>query len=227
MKNRTQFSVVVSVCFFALSLSACSKGGLPNLNDATTVSDGVMDGKGVGDGSVMHSDHRTDVSTGDSQVPSDQGLADDGTVASKCGVPPVVCKMKEPACPANHVAEVDPCPNGYCPNRCYTGKCVPCASECDTDADCALVGFHGCCGNNGDCDKGCFWAAPKMVFSVSKCYFEAKCPVPDPKSGACSNDCKPHSECLACPHCKPDYARCEAGKCVSAWKGCEPNCMCK
>lgn len=141
-----------------------------------------------------------------------------------CPAPPVQCNMPSPACPAGTFAAADPCPNGYCPKRCWTGECLPCAGECKVDSDCALVGKHGCCGAAGDCAKGCFWAASASQLS-EPCYFAGVCPVP-PAPPGCALDCQDDPACFACPHCGPNLARCEGGSCVSAWTSCEPSCAC-
>jgi hypothetical protein len=157
------------------------------------------------------------------------GATPDGTTPdaapAACPGPKVFCDRPPPACPAGSAPVAEPCPNGHCPGRCYTGACAPCASECQRDSDCRLVGRHGCCGPAGDCAMGCFWAAPAAVLS-DPCYFAAGCPVPRPPAG-CPMACTMDPRCVACPHCSPHAARCEGGRCVSAWTRCEPNCFCR
>lgn len=156
-----------------------------------------------------------------------EASAPDAELPATCPAPTknVSCKMATPECAPGHYPEVDPCLGGHCPTRCWTGKCLPCGSECEDDSDCTLVGRHGCCGMAGDCAQGCFWAAPKDVLSSDPCSFVAECPVPDPPAG-CPTECTDDARCLACPHCAPDYARCEGGICISAWTHCEPFCAC-
>ncbi len=154
--------------------------------------------------------------------------ADRGTTeqpAAACPPPRVFCAAAAPQCPTGTYPEAEPCPGGSCTGRCWTGLCAPCGSECETDADCALVGRHGCCGPAGDCNLGCFWAAPASVLASDPCAFPASCPVPEPPTG-CPTSCTEDPRCLACPHCAPQAARCEGGLCESAWPACEPGCGC-
>jgi hypothetical protein len=198
---------------------------------AAVVGVGVGVGAGVGVGcgkrpGVGVTDRETDAGGGDPEA----GVGDpdaggpDGAVAS-CPVPVVFCNEIPPSCPPGSYPEADPCPHGWCANRCWTGSCATCGTECAGDADCALVGRHGCCGMAGDCFDGCFWAMPVSVLAEDSCYFEADCPVPT-SPPSCPADCVDDPRCLACPHCGPSLARCEGGACVSAWPSCEPTCMC-
>lgn len=185
----------------------------------------------------LDSGQTADVSTQlDGQSDRDQGSQGpdaasqtDGGGPSTCPLPQVYCEMAIPQCPAGQVPEADPCPGGHCDGRCWTGTCVPCGTECQSDSDCLLVGRHGCCGPAGDCAKGCFWAAPASTLTSDPCTFQAVCPIPSPPPEGCPTDCVPNpslEQCKACPHCGPGLARCEGGLCVSAWPSCEPDCMC-
>jgi len=146
--------------------------------------------------------------------------------SAACHPAPVACDAPPPICGPDTVPEVDPCPHGQCPGRCWTGRCVPCASECVSDDDCALVGRHGCCGDAGDCENGCFWAEPSGRLASDPCYFEAVCPIPTEVPEGCPQKCQESPHCGECPHCGPEVARCEAGVCRSAWPSCEPGCVC-
>jgi hypothetical protein len=138
----------------------------------------------------------------------------------------VSCTTPPPICDSEMVPEAEPCAHGDCPDRCWTGRCVPCSSECHSDTDCVLVGRHGCCGDAGDCDNGCFWAAPQRRLEGDPCFFEASCPIPSEVPDGCPIECGDDALCNDCPHCAPELARCEAGVCVSAWPSCEPGCVC-
>jgi hypothetical protein len=146
--------------------------------------------------------------------------------SAACTPAPVACDTPPPICEPDTVPEVEACLHGQCPGRCWTGRCVPCASECVSDDDCVLVGRHGCCGDAGDCENGCFWAASRARSASDPCYFEAVCPIPTEVPEGCPDKCEKSSHCGDCPHCKPEIARCEAGACTSAWPSCEPNCVC-
>lgn len=176
---------------------------------------------------VVSCGKRPGISVADATLDAGGGETDagvDGAVLS-CPAPVVFCNELPPSCPQGSFPEADPCPMGSCANRCWTGNCMVCEIDCVRDTDCALVGRHGCCGNAGDCARGCSWAMPAGVLAGDPCYFETQCPVPTPPQG-CPIDCTDDPRCLACPHCGPSLARCEGGACVSAWPGCEPTCMC-
>jgi hypothetical protein len=188
-----------------------------------------VDGAAVDTGSSSDTVSTTDAPAGDSAQQPDLQPADTASkpdIPKQCPVAQVYCKMMQPDCPEGTTPEPDPCPGGHCPARCWTGKCVPCGTECQSDSDCELVGRHGCCGPAGDCAKGCFWAEPKTVRAADNCYFAATCPIPSTPPAGCPTQCTPDPKCKACPHCGPNAARCEGGLCVSAWTACEPNCMC-
>lgn len=164
-------------------------------------------------------------SASDTDAPTTPTAPTSEPIAS-CAPATVSCKSARPVCPPGEVAEADPCEYGNCPDRCWTGRCVPCASECLGDADCALVGRHGCCGDAGDCENGCFFAEPRRRLEADACYFDATCPIPSQVPEGCPTACEDSPRCKDCPHCGPELARCEAGICVSAWPSCEPNCVC-
>lgn len=166
----------------------------------------------------------------DTDSDSDTGTDSDGHVG--CPAPMVFCDEDAPKCPENTYPAADrPCTLGNCPDRCWTGECVPCEAECVKDTDCVLVRPIDCCASdmfNADCS----YATTLEAAAANKCalvkWEQPPNPLPD-----CAVECDYQQEIPeelkcggGCHHCGYRYARCEGGRCVGANPDCEPKCGC-
>ena len=142
----------------------------------------------------------------------------------ECPSPRVFCDAPPPDCSAGTFPEAEPCGGGNCPRRCWTGRCLPCITECDRDADCVLVGRFGCCPVGGG--DLCRWGTPRSYIEKDPCAFEGGEPMPNDPPKGCPAECLGDPVCGECAHCSPDSVRCEGGQCVGVFSYCEPSCAC-
>ena len=132
--------------------------------------------------------------------PEPADMEQPGSLAYDCPVPWVFCSASPPACPPGTYPEATDYAGGDCPERCWTGRCEPCDTDCDDDDDCTVVWTQ-----IGD-DRS--WSCTSAVA------------IPITSCGSNPNGCAyPGGSVCVCSA----FARCEGGTCRLGHE-CEPNC---